>query len=325
MIGQFDFSRDDTADETEWVNGSPPPWTIPQVVRHLISYCGYTEDRIDVTRIAENPTRMPLEADSGGAWFPSPFLSVGDYIQRLLRDYLGAYLTWNANAINGGLRGMWQVYLGPTIPPLTSPLYSFTNDEPPAPVSGVTLLGRTEAYPANTTFIVKESFNSFPVPPEANAVMVVTTGDLAPGRAAMGLLSCAINYRSYNPPGGPNLDDPTDPDNIDYLGRFVPLVITDPLLAVGNTPAERQAALDLFTRRIFNIACRGAKRHAFEAPLVLVEDPADAYLDRKRPLRYGDFVRVDGIDCLVRAVNPSFSKDHMQMAQYETEVYRAPE
>lgn len=321
MIGQFDFSQDDTADESEWVDGTPPPWYLSRVVTHLVSYCGYQENQIDVAALDPVDIRMPLSPESGGDYRPSPFTMVGDYVTRILRDLVGAFLIWDANAINGGLRGMWRVLLGPTIADGATPLYNFTNDEP-APVSGVTLLGRTESYPANTTFIQKGSFAVYPIKPEGNALLVTTTGDLTPDRAQMGLISCAINYRSYNPPGGPGLDDPA---GIDYLGRFVPIVITDPLLAPGNTAAERQANLDLVTRRIFNFACRARREVVFEAPLVLVEDLTDSLLDVKRPLRYGDFVTVDGVNCLIRSVNPSWQKDHLMMAYYECQVYRAPE
>lgn len=326
MIGQFDFSQDETADPSEFVNGIPPPWKISRVVEHLISYCGYQVNQIDVATIAALGTRIPLEPDSGGAWFPAPFTAVGDYIQRILRDYLGAYLTWDPNALNGAaFRGMWRVFLGPTIPAGASPLYSFTNAEP-VPVSGVTLLGRTESYPADTTFIQKESFKSYPVPPEANALLVTTTGNLTLDRAQMGMVQCVINYRSYNPPGGPGLDDPDDPDNVDYLGRFVPLIITDPLITSGGrTAAERQALLDLFTRRVFNIALRGSKRLQWESPLALVTDASDPLLNRRRPLRFGDFIRVDGVDCILRSCDPSFTKDHMQFASYSADIFRAPD
>lgn len=326
MVGQFDFSQDDTADPSEFVNGARPSWKISRIVEHLISYSGYQTTQIDVAELEILGTRIPTEAEAGNAYRPLPFTSVGDYIQRILRDFLGAYLIWDANAENGaGFPGMWRVLFGPTIDDDEDPLWEFTNGEPPAPSSGVTLLGRTEAYPDGTTFIQRGSFISYPQPPEANAIMVVTTGDLTPDRAQLGLLSCAINYHSYNPPGGPGLDDPDDPDNVDYLGRFVPLVFSDPLLAAGNTPEERQAALDLFTRRIFNIACRGYRILEWESPLVLVDDPGDLLLAVKRPLRYGDFVRVDGVDCIIRSANPSFQKDFHMMCAYSAEVYRAPE
>ena len=326
MVGQFDFSQDETADEADVVGATPPPWNIHRIVEHLISYCGYQTNQIDVSAIssADVATRLPLDQGED-VYRPKPFMPVGDYVQRILRDFLGAYLVFCPNSVNGGFRGMWRVFLGPTIATGQTPLYNFVNEEPAAPSSGVTILGRTEAYPSNTTFIYRGTYVTYPVPPEGNALLVTTTGDLTPEQAQMGLVQCAINYRSYNPPGGPGLDDPDDETNVDYLGHFVPLIITDPLLAVGETSAERQAALDFFTRRLYNIACRGFRKLTWQSPLVLVANASDTLLDGKRPLRYGDFVRVDGVDCIIRSCNPSFQKDHLQEAYYEAEVYRAPD
>jgi hypothetical protein len=278
---------------------------------------------VDVAQVALFPNRLPVDKDASPDYFPLPFSAIGDYIQRILRDYLGAYLLWDANATGGGLRGMWRARLGPRVNPGDAPLWSFTNSAP-SPAAGVTISGRSESYLARTSPIHRGTFRTYVVPPEANALLVTTTGDLLPNKAQTNLTQWLVNYRSYNPPGGPGLAVP-GPNNPDYLGRFVPLVITDPAVAPGKTPAERQAALDLFTRRIFNIACRATKMAEWQSELVLVADASDTLLDRKRPLRYGDFIRIDGFDFILRSCNPSFKKDTVQLASYSAEVFRAPD
>jgi len=323
MLGQFNFAEDRTAPVSEWENGTPPAWKISEIVRVLLNSCGYPDNQIDVAPIATTANRLPVDKDAATDYLPLPFTAIGDYIQRILRDYLGGYLAWDANSINGGLRGMWRARFAPQVNAGDVPVWSFSNDAP-VPLAGVTLTGRPEAYGAKTSPIHRGSFRTYPIPPEANTLIVTTTGDLLPNKAQTNLTQWLINYRSYNPPGGPGIATP-GPANPDYLGRFVPLVITDPAVAPGKNAAERQAALDLFCRRIYNIACRASELAEWESDLVLITDATDTLLDRKRPLRYGDFVRVDGVDFILRSCNPSFRKDSAQLAVYSAEIYRAPD
>jgi len=327
MIGQFDFTSDRAAPQSEWIAGTPPAWKIGDAVKEMIRAAGYPDNQIDVSQIPDG-LRLPISTEDSQNYYPLPFTSIGDYVQRVLRDYLGAYLIWDANAENGGFRGMWRVRLGPVIAAGATPLWEFVNDEPPpaaGPAGTRTLTFRSEAFGANKSPVRRGSFHSYVSPPEANAVIVTTTGALLPSKANTGVVQSLINYRSYNPPGHtPDLAVP-GPTNPDYLGRFIPLVLTDAGLATGDTPEKRQAAVDLVARRLYNIACRATKHASWEAELVLITDPTDTFQTRKRPLQYGDFVRVDGIDHLVRSCNPSYSRDHLQMAHYEAEVYRAPD
>ncbi len=80
------------------------PYKITDVVRQMIGYAGYQSTQIDVPDL---PIRFFVGASGAASSFLiEPGVSIGDWIVKTLRDYLGWFLVWDANA---GTGGMWRV------------------------------------------------------------------------------------------------------------------------------------------------------------------------------------------------------------------------
>jgi hypothetical protein len=294
---------------------------ITDAVYALISYCGFTDDQIDVP---DNPMRfMPREGQSAQDTFcVMPGQEIGQIVVDLLRDYLGWFLVWDGNA---GDNGMWRAF-APKTPPYTNLATFYTTKTPGVPqlVNHAKAWGNTETgywseSGAVNGFIRRKTLETFVKPPEANAVLVIGGGTELSGKTGNAIIAqCLINRDGLN-----YFPDyvATPTENPDWIGELLPLLVVD--FTLGT-----QAAVDYFCWRIFHIACHGIKCARFEAPLLLVTDAADTLQRVPRPLRYYDPVKINdnGTESqwLVRNVNPGYRRDAHQLALYELEAPRPP-
>jgi hypothetical protein len=287
----------------------PGATKVTTALDYLLNVLGYPEDMRDVPD-------LPLRCPAGGAGDASEFLlqptaNVIEFIIHVCRKYLGAYLVFDANA---GARGMWRV-LFPPEPPY-GPLWTFTTAPPPGSGRLAYTLpppGTDGPYGPKKTFIRR--LTTWVQPPEGNKLIVTTTGELYPAHEGKVTHSVVLwNPNSYNEPGL-STADPTGPD---YLGRCVPLIYYEPQLA---PVAAMLGDNILFTvaKRIYEQACVAQKWIEFDAPLVLMTDPADPNQARPRPLRLYDPIDVEDVEkgvtlsCVVRNATYNWKNDRAQM------------
>lgn len=289
--------------------GIPPPYKVTDTVRAFLGYCGFAPSQIDVP---DSAIRLWPTPDNQDDLTVEPMTSVIEYVSRILKDYLGWYLVYDGNA-GGIIRAR---------PPATAPytnlaefvsLYNTTTKLPHRPET----YGSTNWVGEGiTTFIQKDSLETWVLAPEANFVAVVGKGAELPGKEGFYRINnWAANPLSYNFYSDINGDAilSADPSHPDYLGRFVPLIILD--IQLGS-----QEAVDWTTRRYYDVTCHALKMASFTAPLILIVDPADTLQTSPRPLRYYDPVFIDGEQWLIRNVNPTWRHDSIQMAHYEVEA-----
>jgi hypothetical protein len=290
------------------IDGIQPPFKATEAISTMLQWAGFPTTMIS---IPESDIR--LYPSTTNDLFIEPLTNLSDYIVRIARDYLAMWLTFDPNA---GTHGKWTVLPTPTAP--------YTNKATFVDVGPNSKLSHMlSSYPTDppTAFIEKGTLEIDTKKLEANRLVVTGTGILAGAPPDLKLLTqVAYNFKSCNFFG---LDEShawyPDPDHPDYIGYDKPLYIVDPSL---QTPE----AVNIVTRRVFDVACLSTRVMSFMAPLIFVDH--DDEEGRKRPLRFYDPVTVTrfGADSqwLVRNVNPVIGKDHIQMAIYELEAPREP-
>lgn len=294
---------------TDPKTGKPVPWKITDIVRWLFQEAGVHPSQLDIPDLG---ARAWATGGDSSEYLLQPATNILEYIQKLVKDYLGAYVIWEPNA---GANGMWRLILPAHA---GESKYTFYAGAPPGYNS--TPLGSRKpvhmSYPPGSTFI--KDFASYVKPPEANYVMYTAVGYTIPidGTPLKNTKFCwnpnSFKFTSSQP-------DP-DPSNPDYLGRFVPIIMVDPSLGQGVS----EATLNLLCYRLFLQTCFAQKWLEFHAPLVFVDDRVGSGPVFKRPLRTYDTITVviDGhaLTCLVKNVNPDYDNDRKQFAHYEVMV-----
>lgn len=307
-MGQMkDFSEDPDSDEDPTNGNYRKPYKITEIVRTIFSEAlGYPQEMLDIPDL---DFRAFISAKDPMEYVLQPTASIMDYLQKLVKDHLGYFLLWDANA---GSQGMWR--LRPPTLQGAAPLWNFTTSGPAGfPTAAV----HPGAYPPRTSPIYH--YSSQPRPPEANYIVVTTVGQIFPGkRASYSLTQFAFNQASFS--------DPTHPD---FLGRFVPLVYFNANLGTSTDEQENERIINWVTRRLYNQVATAQKWIHLTAPLVLLDDPSDTHLSAgkgRRPLRYYDPITVNNIPCYVHSVEMNIEEDPHQMmtieclAQDNTEV-----
>lgn len=317
------------------IDGLPPKVT--DIIRACINWAGFPANRIDVP---DAPVRLfPSMDGDKDVFLLYPFTNLGEYVQKLCKDYLGWSLIYNPNmeSRDSGsgpdpYPGGWSV-VPPPFP--VSGLYSNccvfytetpSGSVPTRPETWDWLDGGSEGdltpYYADYNWIQKGTLKTFPRRPEANSVIVYGIGGADESTGGGGLLMqwlCnPLSYNFFTDESG-NTIETADPNSPDYLGRIVPISLVDPAL-------QSQQAVDWACARLFDFTCHGYKMATFDAPHII---SANSFYDsqqtrtngRPRPLRFGDPVLVNdrGIEgqWFVRSCNPAYVKDHIQMAHYE--------
>jgi len=277
-------------------DGNTLPWLITDILRFLLEEAGVHPNDIDIPD-------LPIRAFTSGEedeYLLQPTASLIDLAIHFARNYLGGYLIYDANA---GTRGMWRL-LRPAQPPYT-PLWTFKTG---APAGGVPrIVTAPNAHGANSSFV--ENYVKYWKKPEANYVMVTSTGELLPNDGGpTGVCQFAYNGKSFDFNPSVPTADPNHPDYTD--GRFIPIVYYDPTLTT-------QAACDWVCRALYKASCEAQKWIQFRAPLALVTNPSDTHQTHPRPLRLYDAVEFDGETVLIQSCNIDYTSDRMQMAHYE--------
>jgi hypothetical protein len=284
------------------VNGKYLGWKVTDALRQLFYWAGFPDEQIDLPNLTLRFSAGLNQQDA----VISTGLRVLDAVRHFSLDYLGQFICWdgNARAVGAQVQGMWRLLPNPQ-PPWSNVLCEFR--------FGPAVPGRLATHPNSygrqwadathlgpcRTFVRKGTYRDYPTPPEFNSLQVTQDGVLMPGNGgATRTLKHWVNDKSFNPdPLAPT----ADPLSADYLGRFVPRVHLDQLLAedlmvaVGN--------------RICAVAGHGQRWARFQAPLVLVWDTTDPSQVAPRPLRINDVVTVEGVKALVRSCNISVDRD----------------
>jgi hypothetical protein len=279
------------------VGGMNQPWKVTDVVRAELGAAGFLPEQIDVP---DFPMRLWFSpgVDTDTTWMPASGTRRGDYLVRLIADYLGGYLIFDPNAGTSG--GMWRLKFQPRY---TSPLWNFILTGPDEENK---LVHPLTSYPANTSPILRvdgtNSLVTWVEPPEISSVLVMGIGEIFSDKSeSKAARAWYVNNKSVDWPAHGTHADPESPD---YLGWFEPLIKVDPFL-----PTKEAAAWT--ARRESDFAAHGRPLASFTSHLVLVGDDADDKLgDRRRPLRYGDGITIVGQPYLVRCCNPDYSRDH---------------
>ena len=281
------------------INGEHFPSTITRIIRILLTDgLGLPDDMVDVPEV---PLRAWPGTGDKKEYELQPTASIVDWIMRMIKDYLGHFLIWDANA---GERGMWR--LRPPALPSAAPLWSFVGDHPGSHKAAVA----PQSYPARTSPYYH--YTSYVRPPEANYVIVSSVGDLLPDKSgSTGVTQFAVNPRSVSiDPSHPTATDPFHPD---FLGRFVPLVYYQPNLTGPNKDVSQ--SVGFLCRRLYEQVAHAQKWVRISTPLVLIDDPTDAFLvagKGRRPLRYYDPINIEGELFFVNSIQMDIRKDHVQ-------------
>lgn len=299
--------------------GAGLPFKVTDIIRDLLSTAGFPAGEINIPDL---PIRCYASNGPGPAEQLEILGDLGSTIFGLVDKYLGHFLIYDPNA---GTRGQWTL-VEPELSPYTNRAKFVLGPKDVTPdQGGVVLAHSRRAYASATTptgFIKKGTLSSWVKPPEANVIIATSFGKTTPNSVPPYLYKVLINFKSYD--FGNGLVDTTSPD---YLGRMVPMYVMVPEIRslVEEHPTDstllESPALNWVARRIYDVAAHAVKFCTFEAPLLLV-DQDDPVTYEKRPLRYYDPVLVNGEQFLIRNVNPTYRKDHMQMAVYECEAPR---
>jgi hypothetical protein len=279
------------------------PWKVTDIIRYLLNTEGFADSQLDIpdNRIRIFPSHNNPTQE---LYRPTPGTEIAPYLQMLARDFLNAYLVWDANA---GAAGMWRLLNPPDADAV--PVWNFVTR---TPGGGSVSTIRREAFGAVTSPILDE-LSTYIIPPEGNVLTVSGGTNPVTGRRYQQFY---INYKSFNSPTHANLADPT---SLDYIGHIRPIEYVDPTL---NT----QGAVDFVGFRVFRAACHGRKLAEFEAELVLFDprpfEPSIYTVRKRRPLRAGDVVTLNADRWVIHACNPIYDHDTIQRAHYEAEFFR---
>ena len=289
------------------------PWKVTDAIVDILGACGFSSSQINIPSLQVRfwyGQSMKLEDTT-----INPTANLADQVVRMCRDYLGAYLHFEANA---GTAGQWILIFGTQAQEDGTfvPVYNFTGSShghfaPPTSLN---------AYPANTVFY--STIEYVTKRPDANAITVLCGVPTSTNSTMKAIKQVAINPLSFAVPGMTTAPDPT---SADYLGHWKPVTIVAPNLLVPDDSSalgypKTQAAVNWTCRRYYDFLCHGQVIAKITAPLVFIQDPAllASASNGWRPLRFQDPVSLDGSNTwLIKSVQIAYSSDRTQMATYE--------
>ena len=310
----------DTSFRKYWIDPAAPtdpvastvPWKVTDAVRDLIYSCGFSSAYVNIPDL---PFRLwPTHDARSDVNTVMPRTTLADVIQRMVRMYLGAYLTFDANA---GADGQWTLLFAP-LPNAGgdyAPVFNFVT----APSDYATNVQhrlaphRPGVYPADTAPIIG-SWGWQNVPPEYNCVLVVGRAAIDASGTQGRICNWAYNPLSYSVPG---FTPQPDPDHQDYLpwGCRTCIVVDMSLGGAGVGVQAVQRSVDWTCRRVFDYVAHGQKIARIRAPYSFVKDAATG---NWRPLRALDPVSINGVArYVVKGVEPSIQRGVSQYATYE--------
>lgn len=286
------------------------PWKVTDVIVDALTMCGFAPWQINIPdlpyRIWTGSTQKTEDLSI------NPAASIAEFLIRIIRNYLGAYLHFEPNT---GQDGQWIIVFG-TQPLFNVPIgesltfnsiYGFSSTPTPglAPYLAA-------AYPANSSFI-ETSPEYWTEPPEYNCIWVTTGTATLTATNMMQCAAVACNPLSFNVPGMTTAPDPEHPD---YLGYCKPLRISMPELNVpGGDYSQTFAACQWLCRRLFDYLCHARRMTRFTAPLAII---SDSTIGAHRPLRFQDPINIDNDPgWLLKAPKAAWNFDGVQMCTYE--------
>jgi hypothetical protein len=296
------------------------PYKVTTALRALFKATGLLETQFD---IPAHGARLYTDPDAQDSLIVEPYAEIMPIILRWVREYLGGYVVFDANATNGGdpddILGCWRVLIPPSPP--YNVLCNFLDG---SPAGGIVV--DPASYPddgaTKQTFIRKWSRRQVVEPPEGNWVIVdgvnggmpqSTTLEASGGQQVhrQAVYNWAAADFGQGDAGPQPAPDPTHPD----------WTTGDPVLIYYSDPAlVKQEAVDLVTMRTYDLCCHAKLWNDFESPLVLIVDATDPLQIRPRPLRYGDVVQVTETLSIMNSVSAKWSSGQgkNQHAAYET-------
>ena len=279
-------------------------YTVNYIVETLMTNAGLPSKMYDPGTVPDI-TLQADPSDKNNAYQVEVFTPAFEYCLGLVRDWMGATLTVDANATNGGGSSDKYGCLRLKYPPRPTatntylPLAQFV-DAPnwTTTLNRVMNLGsytaytRSDGHTVPTCPVIGGSPEIYDEAPEGNCVAVFgTVGSGDPAALAQASGNALLWSTIHNWPAAQFMDgqpiacDPTHQDYTDGSPNLI--VIIDPSL---NT----QAAVDFAARRAFDLSCHRRLYMRFEAPVVMITDPLDTLQIRQRPLRQGDAVYYAG-------------------------------
>lgn len=324
---------DDFNDHALGIATGAAPMKITNIIRLLLQDAGYADENI---LIPDYPIRFFSGGQGSNGMVVESFTEIYPLIAQLANMYLGGWITWDANASASATptkMGAWRLLLPQRAQDFVN-LAHFKKTPDLVTGSGPRI-GLPLPYQAKdeddvqTVWMRKDTFFSYIVPPEGNAVFVTGTGVASSGMlqlttgADKGILTCLVHnfsaakFFSDQPSTDGHGNPIPDPNSMDYTnGR-------PNWIYIGDGGLQTQAAVNFVARRVFDMACHAQKRVVFEAPLLLIDQTAtgDEYQRQPRPLRFGDPVKVEGDQYVVSNVSPYLKAEkggsRVMMAVYE--------
>lgn len=297
------YAQDESAPDDP-ITKVKPPWKVTDAIRDLLYSAGYPPDEVLIPDLpfrlwpgkgARAPEEIVIKPEQGYA----------ELIQRLAKNYLGAYLYREPNIAP---RGAWTLLFAPL--PGAAPVYEFLST-PPAGMPHHLTMG----YPPNTGPVLSKP-NYKQISPDFNLVLVVCPINYD-GKNKIGYVDWLHNPYSCNIPGFTQMADPEHPDF--FGGRVRPVVVVDPSLAgvpIGNYSAGEmtQLAVTWLTNRLYDFLCHAQQLVSFKTPANFI---FDGDIQAYRPLRFQDPVLWDGVSYLVKQPDINIVHSHNQVYDIE--------
>ena len=306
-----------------FAGGSPSdsskPWMIVEIINALMADAGYFSQQVSIDFTSDQ--RLFTSGSSTAETNLEVYSPIGPYLVYLITEYLGAFLTLDENATNGGgstdLLGCWRIKR-PAKPSSTGKyraLAAFSTGDaqdahsPTAPLAYALISDGINTTPTLQPKAIladgpgQSSLVTWVEPPEGNHAIVTGVGIAANNGSVMAVGMGQLSKEAFNWPAadfgqtGPGSDghpvvDPTNPDYTDGLPEVIYRC---------DQSLSSETAVIWATRRIEAFSMHSRKHARFEAGWTLVTDPDDSLQIRPRKLKFGDIVLVDGATRIINS------------------------
>lgn len=314
------YANDPTA--PQGTSGFDQTWKITDIIKDVLNRCGFDAS---FQNIPDLPYRIwPGYTESSSDLMIEPTTSLAEWLVRMIREHLGAYLCFEPNS---GANGQWILIFGTQAAEdgtFASPLYNFTGDA--AEVEGLAnplFIGSYAAVSGIPTAPIKHVSGS-QNKPDFNQVTVSTGLPTTDSETPQAVEQVIFNPISYKVPT--STIDP-DPDHPDYIGHCIPYELLAPQAVVGGDGASdiqaTQENVDWLARRYYDFLCHGQKLTIIDVPLVFVQDETLSATTTSssgnwRPLRFQDPVMLEGDPSwLVKSIRHYWTSDRNQRSVIE--------
>lgn len=298
-------------------DGYDQTWKVTDVIVDVLGRCGFDAAQ---RNIPDLPYRIwPGYTNDTSDLSIEPTTGLAEWLVRMIRDHLGAYLMFEPNS---GAFGQWILIFG-TQPlddgTFANPVLNFSGE--PAAVSGLANPSTPLSYAAvsGVKTVPYKSITGSQNPPDYNKITVSTGVATADSDTEQVVQQVIVNPLSYAVPGA---SISPDPDHPDYIGHCIPDLQICPELYVGgdgNFDLEAtKATVNWVARRKYDYFCHGQILRFVDIPLTFVHDTSlsatvASSSGNWRPLRFQDPVMLDGDPSwLVKGIQPYWESDRDQ-------------